>query len=365
MPRPLSRWERDWLPPIFAGSITLLVLLWIFQPKPKPGPIAGVGRSRAAADGYVFRSWNVENFYDDQDDPRVRDQDENWFGQRPDLVREKVAHLVDAILLDNDGRGADILALVEVENLRAVELLRDALNARLDESLRYRNIVFRENRSGRHIAPAVLTRLNARDDLTRDFGIRRILEAHLEAEGIPLVVIVSHWTSRVTDKTELKRSAYGDSVYRAFLRIFRDDPTADVILSGDFNDEPGAPALIEGLNATGDPNRVREDDRRPKLLDLMAGRDPRRFGTYYYQGRWQALDHIVASPGLLDPKGWSIDVDSLRAVNDSMLREGRNGRPFRFGGPNSTAARGYSDHFAVTVRLKLAPKAVAVADPRP
>ena len=245
MPRPLSRWERDWLPPIFAALATLLILIWLFQPKPKRESTAGAFRPPAG--GYLFRSWNVENFFDDQDDPKVHDQDEDWFGRRPDLVREKVGRLVEAILLDNDGRGADVLALVEVENFRAVELLRDVLNARLAEPLRYRNIVFRENRSGRHIAPAVLTRLNVRDDLTRDYGIRRILEAHLEAEGVPLVVIVSHWTSRVTDKTELKRSAYADAVYRAFLRNFRDDPTVDVILSGDFNDDSGSPAMIDGL----------------------------------------------------------------------------------------------------------------------
>ncbi|HWE36514.1 MAG TPA: endonuclease/exonuclease/phosphatase family protein [Isosphaeraceae bacterium] len=360
MRRPLSGWERDWLVPALVATLVVLLLFWLAEPPRPAAAPGGAGPSSPRGDGpeppeggYLFCTWNVENLFDDDDDPRVHDDDEDWFGHNPELVRQKVAHLARALLLQNDGRGPDILAAVEVENRRAAELLRDALNAGLPAALQYNGLVFRENRTGRHIAPMVLTRLPCRDDLTRTFGARRILEAHVEARGAPLIVLASHWTSRVTDATDVKRTAYAAAVYRAFLDRYRADPRADVILAGDYNDGPDDPALVDGLHTTSDPALVRADGPRPRLLDLMAGRDPRLFGTYLYQRRWQALDHIVASPGLLDPSGWLALPETLRVEAPTPLRAGRDGRPFRFGGPRQAGPRGYSDHFAVTLRLRV------------
>jgi hypothetical protein len=90
---------------------------------------------------------------------------------------------------------------------------------------------------------------------------------------------------------------------------------------------------------------------QPRLLNLMAGRDAERFGTYRYRGRWQILDHIVVSPGLLDRDGWSVVPDSLRIVSNDSIRDGRGG-PLRFGNEDNQNPRGPSDHFAVTVRLR-------------
>jgi endonuclease/exonuclease/phosphatase family metal-dependent hydrolase len=290
------------------------------------------------------------------------------------LVRLTLDHLADALLRLGDGRGPDILALVEVENRRAVEMLRDTLNARLPTELRYDGLVHRDNLTGRRIEPAVLTRLRVLDDAPgpplagrvpkgarnrragdpHDFGIRRILEARLAAEGVPLTVIVSHWTSRVTDETDAKRSDYADALYAAVLDLLRRDADADVILSGDFNDEPTDVALVDHLRVTGDPALVRPGDPAPRLLDLMAGRDPVAFGTYEYGKRWQILDHIVCSPGLLDGAGWQVIPGTLRVANGPPLRSNTDRRPFRFGGPKQQGARGYSDHFAVTVRLRVA-----------
>lgn len=359
MRRPRSAWERDWLVPALAATLVLLILFWLAEPR-RPDVAPGAGPPRVAPGapaapgaGYLFCAWNVENLFDDDDDPRVHDPDEDWFGRNPALVRQKVDHLARALLLQGDGRGPDILAAVEVESRRAAELLRDALNAGLPAALRYTGLIFRENRTGRHIAPLVLTRLPRRDDLTRTFGTRRILEAHLEARGAPLTVLVSHWTSRVTDATDVKRTAYADAVYRAFLDTHRADPRADILLAGDYNDGPDDPALVEGLHTTADPALVRAGGARPRLLDLMAGRDPRRFGTYLYQRRWQALDHIVLGPGLLDPRGWLALPETLRVEAPPALRAGTDGRPFRFGGPRQAGPRGYSDHFAITLRLKV------------
>lgn len=325
----------------------------------------------ASAEGYLFCTWNVENLFDDRDDPDLRDDDEDWFGQHPELVALKVDRLAEALLRLGDGRGPDILAIVEVENRRAAELLRAALNARLPSELHYTGLAHRDNRTGRRIEPALLTRLplvdipgraggpskGRRKYDPRDFGIRRILEARVEVAGAPLTIFVSHWTSRVTDRTDEKRSAYAEALYDAVLDVLAADPAADVLLCGDFNDQPDDPSVAMGLRTVSDPTLVRASDARPYLLNLMAGRDPREFGTYFYSGRWQILDHIVVSPGLLDDRGWRVVPETLRVANDEPLRSHADRRPFRFGGPRQEAPRGYSDHFAVTVRLRVVPPA--------
>ncbi|MEO6809067.1 MAG: endonuclease/exonuclease/phosphatase family protein [Isosphaeraceae bacterium] len=362
MPRRSPPMPDNRLIAVVTLIVLVLILLWVLEPQrpvilpPQgPEPLPGPQAARPL-EGYLFCTWNVENFFDDRDDPRNHDEDEDWFGRDPQAVRQKVGVLADALLRQNNGRGPDILAMVEVESQRAVELLRDALNDRLSDDSAYRTIVFRENRTGRRFAPAILTRLAARDGWTRgprDFDNRRILEAHLEAEGAPLVVLASHWTSRVTDKTDVKRTAYAETVYRAFLDQTRANPAADVLLSGDFNDTPEDVAVRVHLRTVGDLETVLLGGTKPHLLNLMIGKDPEVVGTYFYRGRWQILDHILASPGLLDQTGWRILPETLRTENPPGLRAGRTRAPFRFGGPKTQNPRGPSDHFAVSVRLKV------------
>lgn len=362
----LDPFEGGWRPTAVVALALILLGLWLLRPTgpgPPPVPVPA-----STADGYLFCTWNVENLFDDRDDPADRDADETWFGAHPEAVTEKVGLLARALLLQNEGRGPDVLTVVEVENRRAVELLRDALNSVLPPDVpRYTGLVHRDNRSGRRIEPAVLTRLPVRDDRTRSFAPLRILEAHLEGPGgAPLVVLASHWTSRIREGSEARRAAYADTLYQRARELTDSDPAADVLIAGDFNDEPGDPSVGEHLHALADPDRVRDASRAGaplRLLDLTARLDPARDGTYYYKGRWEVLDHLVASPGLLDPSGWQVMPETVRVENSGSLRFGRDGRPWRFGNPGNTNPRGPSDHFAVTVRLAVRPIDSATSEP--
>jgi len=121
------------------------------------------GNSGAAGPGeYLFCFWNTENFFDDQHDKRGRVDEEydNWFASKPEDFRLKVTHLADILLQMNDGKGPDIIAIVEVETVRAAEALRSELNKRLPEGAApYAEVQMKEVSAGRHIAPAVITRL--------------------------------------------------------------------------------------------------------------------------------------------------------------------------------------------------------------
>ena len=243
-------------PRTLALALALLLVLaaiaWLISPDRERPRVTPGAEAPGAAEDLLFVSWNVENFFDDRDDPNFRDDDEDWFGNDPAAFARKVRALRDATLLYNEGRGPDVLAMVEVESRRCVEALRDALNERLPEPWRYTGIVQVDDRTGRHFAPAILTRLAVRDDLTRgprDFGNRRILEAHLELRGVPLVVLEAHWTSRLRgeEATRDKREAYARQLYDRYLSLRRENPGVDVILAGDFNDEPEDPSLQQAL----------------------------------------------------------------------------------------------------------------------
>jgi endonuclease/exonuclease/phosphatase family metal-dependent hydrolase len=346
------------LRPLWYLPLTMVLGLLVVPAGCKPG-----GGTEANPDGYLLCFWNVENFFDDQNDHRHTRGDatyDAWFAKNPEVLRLKLSRLCEALTRLNGGRGPDILALAEVESVRAAELLRAALNERLkDEKLHYPTVLMKEKTVGRHITPAIITRLPVRGNRTRMLGKRlRILEGRVVVDGKELIVVASHWTSRLArggDKAakEKQRSKYGSQIFGTFKGMYLRNPKVDFLVCGDFNDTPQDPSVTEHLRATGDRQKVLAGGRDPWLLNLMADKNPDRgFGTYFYR-KWSIYDQIVVSPGLLDEQGWSCDPDSVRVVNTLVRPRDKKRRPWRFGTPRNKGLRGYSDHFPVTVRLKV------------
>src|SRR5262245_19146415 len=182
----LLRWlasdpKRNW--PIALGLLIVALIFYWYQHRdttPPPAPPGPPGE-------YLFCFWNVENLFDDRDDARPPDDEQydNWFSRDPVARNLKLQHLSEALQKLNGGRGPDIVAAVEVEGNRAAELLRDALNQRLaDPALHYQHVLMKDLSAGRHIAPAVITRLPVREAQTRLLGSRlRILETLIDVNG--------------------------------------------------------------------------------------------------------------------------------------------------------------------------------------
>jgi endonuclease/exonuclease/phosphatase family metal-dependent hydrolase len=347
----------------FRLSLALTVLFGFVALGCLP-PAASSPEANEARNDYLLCFWNLENFFDDKADHRDNKADreyDEWFAEDPGLLRLKLDHLSDALLKLNDGKGPDILAVAEVESRRAAELLQDALNQKLrDPALEYKHVLMKELAAGRHIAPAIITRLPVEAGRTRLHGSHlRILEGHVVVQGYDLVIVASHWTARVTDKTGEHRDKYGDQIYGLYRGMHRSNPSVDFLACGDFNDPPDAPSVTQHLHALEDPHEVLRSAGEPLLLDLFAGwsRKNRHAaenpGTHYYGRNWFIFDQIAVSPGLLDDRGWSCDPDSASIDNKLTRPSDRLHRPWRFGNPNDKGERGYSDHFPVTVRLRV------------
>jgi endonuclease/exonuclease/phosphatase family metal-dependent hydrolase len=338
-------------------------------PPPAAQPSREPGAERTGAGEYLFCFWNVENFFDDKVDHRTNEADQEydeWFGKHPDVFRRKLGNLAEVLCKLKGGKGPDIVALAEVEDRRAADLLARTLNQELDNpDLEYKNVLMEEVDGGRHIAPAILSRLPVQGNRTHLLGKRlRILEGHITVEGHDLVVIASHWTSRVSSKEDREgagRDKYAEEIYGRFHSMYRANPQVDLLVCGDFNDDPTDESVGTYLHATDKIREVRpaagERVEEPLLLDLMLGKDPDRFGTHNYKGHWHIFDQIAVSPGMLDDTGWSCDPSSVHTVNE--LTADRKGHPRDFGSPGEDIPlkeRGYSDHFPVTVRLDVEKK---------
>lgn len=312
----------------------------------------------------VFMFWNVENLFDDRDDKRnsIDDPYDNWFAQDAGARKLKYDHLAEVILKVNDGKGPDVFAGVEVESLRAAELLRDALNAKLPTgAAKFEHVAMKEltHNAGRYIAPCVISRIPLDAARTKLLGSSnlRLLETHLGTNPSDLCLVVSHWTSQRSDDGTRKgsgRDKYATTIYEEYERIVKDDPDADFLLCGDFNTPPDSEPVTRELHMTGNRDEVTPTRTAPKLFGLLSNKSPDSFGTHYY-GKPLIYDQIGISPGLLDDKGWSCDPDSVTVPTEGMIRDkARTRRPWRFGDKHENPqGRGYSDHFPVVVTLRV------------
>jgi endonuclease/exonuclease/phosphatase family metal-dependent hydrolase len=329
-----------------------------------PAPAAPPPDAPLAADGapgdYLFCFWNAENFFDDQVNGwknRPDEEYDTWFAKDGRAFHLKLANLTEVLASLNDGKGPDILALAEVETERAAELLAESLNKAVGtKAAPYRNVLWENPHGGRNIATAILTRLPVDKGRTRLIGRRlRILEGHVVVNGHDLVVIASHWTSRLREEGVGGRDRYADAIYGRFRGMYRNNPDVDLIVCGDFNDNPDDNSVVKHLRATGDLGLVRKGGDEPYLYNLFAKRwasNNNEAGTHFHRGNWYIFDQLVISPGMLNKQGWYWDEnDPARIVKQIADAKGR---PLPFGNERDKRRRGASDHFPVTVRLHVA-----------
>lgn len=337
------------------------------QPDPTDTQPADPGKVTPTATGkYSFAFWNVENLFDDKVDQRNatdRPYDEG-FANNIEIQRLKYQRIAEAVLALSGGRGPDILVCVEVESIRAGEILRKELNARLPDDSHYHWLAMKNLDAGRHIAPCVISRVPVQHARTQLHGRNlRILEAAVGTPDQPLHIIASHWTSRrqqpnSTSNGESGRENYARTIRQVVSQRLRQKPEADLLLCGDFNTPPDDPLLTNTLGCVADPRDLRATaPGTPQFLNLLASRTPAQYGTLWNSGKPLIYDQICVSPGLLDTQGWSCAPDSVAVPSQGLLRPGSSRRqPWRFGDPDSQIPlnqRGYSDHFPVTVSLQL------------
>jgi hypothetical protein len=344
--------------------------------------------------------WNLENLFDTIDDPISRDFEftpaEGWTEEAYAAKRANLAAALDEL---HGGQGPELLGVAEVEGDEVfADLLAETANPHLkvvedptgtsdlrgiDVSLAFdeRKLTVVEQRS--HV---VYLRYRTRDIFEVVF--------ELADTGERLVVMASHWPSRRTGRRESEplRIAVAENIaYLVRDHLLVDSITYEqlradgdlapvqakwetpVLLVGDFNDEPSDSALVDHLLASSELDRVtgptndidafRAETADYRETDAFLYNPCWRFlpgenlGSFFisstpagevFANRYQVLDQLIVSRGLLKPSGLRLDVDSVDIYRAASVAT-PSGRPRPF---NRSTLKGTSDHLPLVASLE-------------
>jgi predicted extracellular nuclease len=308
--------------------------------------------SAASADELYVASWNVENLFDTTDDPNVEHDEDytpqsrlRWTKERLNIKLDQLAKIISKM---NIGRGPDVLGMCEVENRKVVEMLV----AKLAPLGRKYEIVHKDSPSDRGIDCALIYDSNVFSLADSKFHYiearktRDIVEARLRRKDADLFVFMNHWPSRRND--EWQRAAAATVLRKRLDEILAADPKADIVLVGDFNDEPDNASIRDQLRAASFKDKLPAGS----FFDSTAHLHATGKGTHVYNNEWNLLDHIIISPGLLDDAAYHWKPDSSQRLEFDELffhprQQGEIPRPNRTYSGNQFHRSGFADHLAV------------------
>lgn len=302
---------------------------------------------------FQVMSYNVENLFDTDDDPRTNDNeflpngDRHWTTTR---YRSHLEQTARVILAAGRRESPVLVGLCEVEN---EAVLKQLVNLAPMRSEGYRFCITRGN-DPRGINNALLyrperfrllswraVRIPFADRAKRS---RDLLHASGRiASSDTLDVIVCHFPSRRNGRkgTENARLDAARCVRRLCDSLYRVRRRPHLIVMGDFNDTPSDRSIHLMTDAP---------ERRHRLTNLFS--DPRQTGfagSHYYQGKWMQLDQMLVSPLLAD----RVTEAEVFAPDFLLTEDGRrrSRRPhrvyngFRYEG-------GFSDHLPIVAGFR-------------
>ncbi len=321
------------------------------------------------AERYRLAFWNVENYFDTHRDTLRQDAeytpygDKHWTYKRYSAKRQQIYKTLVAMAADSAGDLDEALlpvavGMAEVENSH---VLRDLCQGTPLRRYGYRYIHYDSpDRRGADVAllyrPARFHVLHRRaisvSDSTANFYTRHLLEVlGTTAGGDTLVLYVCHLPSkRGGVEAERRRLAIAQQLRHLMDSSAVCHPGAIVVAMGDFNATPYEACLTQGLGIT--PH----GDSLAPFVNLMAGL-PRHQGTYYYQGTWSYIDHILVSRTALQPTtqgalyvhgGTAQVLRNLFLLTDDARRLDRKPKP-TYRGPKYEG--GASDHLPIFFTL--------------
>jgi endonuclease/exonuclease/phosphatase family metal-dependent hydrolase len=313
--------------------------------------------------------YNQENLFDTEDDPTIDDSEflptsaNQWDEAK---YQKKLANMAYAI--STIGHNApDILGLCEVENRRVLEdLIKQEKLAKhnygivhynspdergIDVALIYKKSTFQP------FADKSLRIELPNGDKTRDV----LLVSGILAKKDTLHVFVVHFPSRREgmEVSEPRRIAAASRVRQAVDSLFQKNPQSNIILMGDWNDEPYNKSLTEVLRSKADAQNLQKGE----LFNPMGRLKAEGFGSHaHYNSRekkveWNVLDQVILSQNLLNKKSKLQYLPNSATIYkpDFLLQQEPaqyKGQPLRtFAGKRYLA--GYSDHLPVFVNLKV------------
>jgi predicted extracellular nuclease len=298
--------------------------------------------------------YNLENLFDTVDDPKTIDEEflpngtNNWTDER---YATKLANMSKVIA----GFYPDILGVSEIENRKVLEDLVthpniaakryqiihfDMTDARgVDVALLYRGSVFK---------PFSIKKLTIKKPDEPDFKTRDILWVKGLFLGDTLHVAVNHWPSRRGGKEDARLIA-AQVLRKAVDSVLAINPKANIVMLGDFNDDPNNRSIKKILMANDD------EQKKNTLINAAEPTFKKGYGSLAFNGAWNLFDQIMISAALNDQTGvdYSPETFTVFAQRWMFVESGKyKGTPQRTFSSGVFNPEGYSDHFPVFILLK-------------
>jgi len=318
--------------------------------------------SSSESEHYNIMFYNVENYFDVDDNPNTVDEEflptgtRNWNKYR---MYEKNNQIGKVIMAAGGWDIPVLVGLCEVESDAVGQLLTKASPIK-DLNFGY---LHQESQDRRGIDVMLLYRKDYYTPIKTSFypveypadptfRSRDILYSKGSLGGDTLHIFVNHWPSKYGGAmaTIPLRKAAALTLKKRTDSIMSADPMAKIIIMGDLNDAAHEPSLIEALGAI----RYQDDLPNGALVNLAWPLVDAGLGSHKYQGNWDVIDHIIVSKGMLEGEGLSTTKDGMKLKALDFLLE----KDDRYLGmqPNRTYRGytyhgGYSDHLPVMLEV--------------
>jgi predicted extracellular nuclease len=306
----------------------------------------------------IIGFYNVENLFDTIRDPQINDEDftpngkYQWTSLR---YQQKLMRMSEVIRQLGSNDGPDILGLCEVENKQVLEDL--CKTSRLN-SFRYKIVhhnspdergidvalIYKSDKATLLSQKSIHVQLSNPTDKTRD-----ILLASLAIIGGDTIhAFVCHLPSRRggQDASNGERVLAAMAGRKVIDSLLAKNKMAKIIVMGDMNDEPNNQSMRKGLMALS----ATDSAKNGHLYNAMASLALQGNGSYMHNKKWNMLDQMLLSEGLVSgKKGFIYEPVSATIFKPDWLQETNEkykGSPWRTYAGNKYLG-GYSDHFAV------------------
>lgn len=315
----------------------------------------------------IVAFYNVENTFHPSDDSLTNDDDftptglYHWSYKK---YYKKINNIAKVFIAMGQGKPPAVIGLAEIENEQVLKDIcyhsplqkygyhyvhHDSPDRRgVDVALLFRDTCVRVLRE--HKVPVVFPF----EPNTRNRDLLYVCAQF--PNGDSLHFIVNHWTSRYGGyaATIPKRNYYADVSRQIADSLLGENPKANILYMGDFNDYCTDESLAKHLRAM----PYRADNAADTLFNLMYYFEGMlNVGSHKHEDFWRCLDQIIVSRALLFDQNRLHIIDHVPHIFDAdflLVPDEKYGgvKTFRtFLGPRYIG--GYADHLPVYVRILL------------
>lgn len=303
--------------------------------------------------------YNLENLFDSEDNPSTFDHEytptgkHQWTSEKVALKLNNLTRVIADIGTEKNNLSPAIIGLAEVENKKVLQQLVQHKNLNtvdydivhydspdkrgIDVALLFDRNRFKLAHSQKHelfINDQFNNRVYTRDQLCVSGFLRNNL----------LYCIVNHWPSRRggVKISEYKRIEAAKLTKKITDSIFKITPNANIVIMGDFNDDPTNKSFKKILDTKVAKNL---HINTPYLYNPFEKMKKKGLGTLAYRDKWNVFDQLIFSSAMLDHEGIQLYETKIFSAKYLIETVGKyKGYPKRSA---HNVIHGFSDHFPV------------------